>query len=319
MSVRGREVWLAAQVDDHVVWAHSADGGQTFGTAAAGRLAGGDLAAVDRRRPTAGHAYLAWIDTRDRFALDDLPQARALRRAAAGRGAGSASTRPRRPTTSRARSTTPGRRASPPAGKTVVLAWIDFHSYDWDVLARPPPATAAPRSATRTRSTSRPKANEALEASPHAAIAGAGPAGRLHRLAQAPDSAPRAELAVRHRARGMSASIRARSTAPGARHVNAFWPAVARRPRGALVAWQDMRRGVGEIRLARVGRSGVAPDRRSRGRRAATPGARRSPCAGSTGNRRLGGRPRRPVPDLHPPDAATLQCRVARERRPPTK
>jgi hypothetical protein len=41
----------------------------------------------------------------------------------------------------------------------------------------------------------------------------------------------------------------------GTRHVSAFSPAVAAAPRGALVVWQDMRRGVGDIRIAHIVRS----------------------------------------------------------------
>ena len=95
----------------------------------------------------------------------------------------------------------------------------------------------------------------------------------------------------------------------GPRPVNAFSPAVAPAPRGALVAWQDMRRGVGDIRVARIVRSQPYTGRTRRidghgptGQRLA-PGDRRRLQAG---DRRLGGRARRALPDLRPPDAATL-------------
>ena len=150
VSVRGNEVWLAAQVGDHVVWTHSTDGGRRFD----------NQHAVDSPaetwRPsiaatTAGRAYLAWIDTRERFTLDDLPQAGLYGAAASCRVRRSASTPPRRRTIWRRRSTTPGRRASPRAAAALIVTWIDFHSYDWDVRSRYSP-TAAPRSrARRTR------------------------------------------------------------------------------------------------------------------------------------------------------------------------
>ncbi len=193
VSIRGREVWLAAQVDDHVVWAHSGDGGQTFGTQQPV-----DSPAETWRPSVAatagGAAYLAWIDTRDRFALDDLPQAGLYgARLPAGTPARLDSTAP---PDDLARTLDNAWAPSVAArGKTVVVAWIDFHSYDWDVRA----TSSGDRGATFGHENPvnvTPKAIESLEASPHAAIGRDGPAGRVHGLAQVAELRPRAELAL---------------------------------------------------------------------------------------------------------------------------
>ena len=203
--------------------------------------------------------------------------------------------------------------------QAVVMAWIDFRSYDWDV----PRATSSGRRrhvrARRTRSTSRPKAIRVARGLAARGDRGDGPAGRVHGLAQVADSAhaPSSlyDIAL-HGFGDHSDKIDGTGTA----HVNAFSPAVARRPRGALVAWQDMRRGVGDIRIARIGRrvtGTLAPDRRPRPGRA-TPGARRSPSSqarrSSPGRTTATARPRSTSAGCRYPSS-----RVARERRPPTK
>lgn len=249
VSIRGREVWLAAQVDDHVVWARSGDGGQTFGA----------QQPVDSPAQTwrpsvaatgAGTAYLAWIDTRDRFTLEDLPQAglygARLPAGAAARLDSTAAPDDLARTLDNAWAPSVAAR-----GRNVLVAWIDFHSYDWDVRAR----YSSDRGATfgsENPVNVTPKAIESLEASPHAALGAKGPLIAFTDWRKSPSSAraPSSLYDIELEAFGDHPR---KIDGTGASHVSAFWPAVAAVPRGALVAWQDMRRGVGDIRLARVG------------------------------------------------------------------
>jgi hypothetical protein len=250
VSVRGSEVWLAAQADDHVVWTRSADGGRTFEPQRPVD------SPAETWRPSiaatgAGAAYLAWIDTRDRFTLDDLPQA-ALYGARLPSGA-PARLDSTAPPDDNARTLDNAWAPSVAArGRAVVVSWIDFHSYDWDVRS----TYSADRGASFGRESPvnvTPKPYESLEASPHAAIGADGPLIAFTDWRKTPDSARRPSSLYDIALQSSGSRHPRKIDGTGTGHVNAFSPAVAAVPRGALVAWQDMRRGIGDIRLVRVG------------------------------------------------------------------
>jgi len=243
VSVRGSEVWLAAQVDDHVVWTRSADGGATFE-----REHSVDSPAETWRpsiaATTAGGAYLAWIDTRDRFTLDDLPQAGLY-------GVQLPAGSPQRldstaPPDDLARTLDNAWAPSVAARENrILVSWTDFRSYDWRIYARQSFDGGAVFGQEKAV-TDTPPAEEALDASPRS-IAGtslvAYTAWRKSGLS-AHTPSPLYDIRV-----GVPGGYSSQLDGGGRRSVNAFAPAVA----GDYVAWQDMARGTGEIRLARRG------------------------------------------------------------------
>jgi hypothetical protein len=254
-------VWLAAQVDDHVVWTRSTDGGATFEPQHAVD------SPAETWRPSiaatgAGTAYLAWIDTRDRFTLDDLPQA-ALYGARLPDGV-AARLDSTAPPDDLARTLDNAWAPSVAArGNAVVVSWIDFRSYDWDVRAR----SSADRGATfgpEGPVNLQPKAIESLEASPHTAIGRGGPMVAFTDWSKSPRSARRPS-SLYDIALDMPGGRPRKVDGTGTRHVNAFWPALAAVGADALVAWQDMRRGPADIRIARVAH-GIGRSRRIDGR-----------------------------------------------------
>jgi hypothetical protein len=134
----------------------------------------------------------------------------------------------------------------------VLVTWIDFHSYDWDVRARESGDGGTSFGGERPVNV-QPRAIETLEASPHAALGPSGAFVAFTDWRKSPASA-RTPSSLYDVALASPGGHPRKVDGTGSRHVNAFWPAVASAPGGgALVAWQDMRRGVGEIHIARVG------------------------------------------------------------------
>jgi hypothetical protein len=249
VSVRGSEVWLAAQVDDHVVWTRSSNGGRTFARQSAVE------SPAETWRPSIaatvpGSAYLAWIDTRDRFATEDLPQAALYgARLPAGEPTRLDSTAP---PADLARSLDNAWAPSVAAhGANLLVSWIDFHAYDWDVRARGSGDGGATFGAEQAINR-QPKDIESLEASPHAAFGSHGPFVAFTDWSKTPGPASRPSPLYDVALAGPGGRPR-KVDGTGGRHVNAFSPALALAGGDALVAWQDMRRGVGDIRLALVG------------------------------------------------------------------
>jgi hypothetical protein len=249
VAVRGNEVWLAAQVDDHVAWVRSSDGGRTFAAPQAVD------SPAETWRPSiaatgSGTAYLAWIDTRDRFTLDDLPQAglygARLPGGAPVRLDSTAAPDPLAQTLDNAWAPSVAAR-----GTNVLVTWIDFHSYDWDVRARGS-ADAGATFSSEQAINEQPPAEESLDASPHAALGPHGPLVAYTDWTKSDASARRPSplYDIYLRAGGRPRKV----DGTGARSVDAFWPAVAAAGNGdAIVAWQDMRRGTGDIRITRAG------------------------------------------------------------------
>jgi Carbon-nitrogen hydrolase len=242
VSVRGNDVWLAAQVDDHVVWTRSADGGKTFE-----RQHSVDSPAETWRpsiaATTAGNAYLAWIDTRDRFTLDDLPQAGLY-------GARLPDDAPQRldstaPPNDLARTLDNAWAPSVAAREQGVrVVWTDFRTYDWRIYARMSldgGTTFGPEKAV----TDTPPAEEALDASPHALAGSPIVAYTAWRKSGRSAHTPSPLYDIRI---GAAGSYSKQVDGGGTRSVNAFSPAVA----AGYVAWQDMARGTGAIWLARL-------------------------------------------------------------------
>jgi hypothetical protein len=247
VSARGSEVWLAAQVDDHVVWTHSADGGRTFEPQRSV-----DSPAETWRPSIAatvpGSAYLAWIDTRDRFTLDDLPQAGLY-------GAQLPSGAPQRldstaPPNDNARTLDNAWAPSVAGnGPGVLVSWIDFRTYDWRVYARQS-LNGGTSFDQEKPVTDTPPAEEALDASPRSIPGSRLVAYTAWRKSGLSAHTPSPLYDIRL---GVAGGYSKQIDGGGRRSVNAFAPAVARHKTASYVAWQDMTHGTGAIWLARLG------------------------------------------------------------------
>ena len=247
VSVRGNEVWLAAQADDHVVWTRSADRGRSFEPQHAVD------SPAETWRPsiaatTPGNAYLAWIDTRDRFTSDDLPQAGLYgARLPDGTPQRLDSTAP----PNELASTLDNAWAPSVAARDhrILVSWTDFRSYDWRIYGRQSFDGGAVFGQEKAV-TDTPPAEEALDASPRSVPGSSIVVYTAWRKSGLSAHTPSPLYDIREGAMG---SYSRQVDGDGKRSVNAFSPAVAVAKRAAYVAWQDMARGTGAIWLARLG------------------------------------------------------------------
>jgi hypothetical protein len=247
VAVRGSEVWLAVQVDDHVVWTRSTDGASTFEPQQAVD------SPAETWRPSiaatgAGTAYLAWIDTRDHFTLDPLPQAAVYGERLPGGAAVrlDSTAAPNQLAQTLDNAWAPSVAANDGA---VHVSWTDFRTYDWRIYARRSfdgGVTFEPERAV----TDTPADEEALDASPRS-IAGS-PLVAYTSWTKSAASARRPSPLYDIRL-GSPGGYSSRIDGDGARFASAFAPAVAVGKATAYVAWQEMARGVGDIWLARLG------------------------------------------------------------------
>src|SRR5204862_3800549 len=85
-----------------------------------------------------GAAYVAWVDERDRFAEDGLPRADVYGANVGETGPGAPVKLDTAPTTSDLAAKLDNDWAPSVAagGSRVVVAWLDFRAYKWDVLRR---------------------------------------------------------------------------------------------------------------------------------------------------------------------------------------
>ena len=233
--------------------------------------------------------HAAFVDERHRFADGGAPQA-GLHYTRVRRGAPEASRRldspgPRPLAARLDNSWAPSVAAR---GDRVLVAWIDFRNYDWDVFSRESSDRGASFGAERqvNDAPSDPGAgdgeNEALDDSPQAVLTAAGP------LVAFTDWRKRASSEARpHSAYDTFVSAPGgpnRQADPhGGRQVSTFAPAACPAGRDLLVAFQDASRGQNDVRIARM-RGGA---RRGRARRVDDAGRRggnawrpRLACAG---------------------------------------
>jgi hypothetical protein len=143
------------------------------------------------------------------------------------------------------------------AGRRVMVTWIDFAGYDWDVWSRTSADGGATFAAQR-RVNDTPDAREALDDTPRGVFTDRGPLVAFTDWRKR-DSAARTP----HRLHDVTVAAPGRSNrqadGAGGAQVSAFAPAIVAQPGGgALIAWQDHRRGPGDVLLARVrnGRAG---------------------------------------------------------------
>ena len=257
-----RRVWVVWQADRHGVpraYVASASRGHAFGP----RHPLGPGTAPEWRPTVAatgrGRAVAAWIDESARSADDARRQAHVLAAPLTARGAGAAR---------RIDHGTPAAEAAKldhawapdlaARGRRTLLTWVDFHTYDWRVYARPS-RTAGASWGPEREVTDTPAAHESLDDAPDAAL---GPAGSVvtwtdyrFRPTLAPN--PLYDVAAAH-----PGATNHRVDAPGPRQTDAVSPAIAPDGDGFAVAWQDHAAGPGRIRLTRVDAAGHPRGRR---------------------------------------------------------
>ncbi len=252
-------VWLAWQSDatgvPRIRAAVSDDGGRSFRPAWPQGAAG---PAVRQWRPSIaagerGRAVIAYVDERATADDDGVPQAhiRLARTSAAG------SQRldllpPVRLAAKHDNAWAPHVAAS---GRRVLVTWVDFHTYDWDVWARES-RDGGVRFGPERQVNDAPADDEALDDTPRAAFTSAGALVAFtdwrKRASAATQPHPLYDVyASRPGARNRQAD------GNGAAQVDSFAPALAAVPGGALVAWQDHRRGPGAILIRRLSPAGA--------------------------------------------------------------
>jgi hypothetical protein len=248
MGARGR-VWLAMAERRGVVavWT-SHDGGRRFGNGWEASPGQGRQLAPSIAATTGGNAYLAWIDERGR-----QPDGSGLARAAVY----GAPVRDNRVGTPRLLDTAPAKVADAKSldndwavsagsrGRAVTVAWADFSTYDWRIVARSSRDGGRRFGALRTISAN-PADREALDDAPSVAVGRRGAHVAWTNYTKAPtlDPAPSYQVALDRR------------MLAGDAHAIAVNPALALTPSGTpLVAFQDHADGVPAIRLSAGGRS----------------------------------------------------------------
>ncbi len=201
-----------------------------------------------------GTAYLAWVDERTRFEGEDLPQAGLWGTRLTREGADGAVRLDRTDGVAPLAAALDHAWAPSVAarGGHVLVSWIDFRDYDWDVVARQSADGGRRFGAERTVNPT-PKDVEALEDTPQAALTAVGrPVVAYTDWFKDAASASRPSRLYDVQVAGLTDDP-VQADDHGAAHVSTFAPALAMTRTGdALVAWQDMAAGAAQIRLTRL-------------------------------------------------------------------
>lgn len=255
LNARGRVTvaWVdRSSGSERVYFSRSADGGRRFGPPRAIAPSGGAQwkPALAAGRGRTVHAV--WIDERTRHADGGLPQAgvwysrlpEPARRLDGGTPAPLA--------TKMANAWAPSVAAS---GNGVLVSWVGFLRYDWDVfsrLSRDGGATFG----SKTDVNDTPAADEAIDDSPRAAFAGRTPlvAWTDWRKRDSASLAPHQEYDTYL---GTAGARNRRVDPYGRRQLSTFSPSICGLPGGdALVAFQDAGSGQNDVRITRMRRNG---------------------------------------------------------------
>jgi hypothetical protein len=232
-----------------------------------------------------GHAVVVWVDERSRFAADDLPQAGIYE----ARIDGSVVSAPQRldrldgvdpfaATLDNAWAPSVAAR-----GGHILVSWVDFRSYVWNVDARESAdggvTFGAERQINRT-----PTASEAIEDTPRSAISSAGKPLVAYTDWFADDESHARPSRLYDTDLSGLGPVPLQIDGKGGAHVSTFAPALAPLGGGALVTWEDHSRGIGRIYAARVTAGGTAgPQKRVDDAAATTDGTARPAIAVGSG------------------------------------
>jgi hypothetical protein len=245
-------VWLAWQEGERVRYATSR-GGRRFG--APREIAAGD---APQWRPAiaalrGGGAFAAWVDERTPVAAE-----RGLREAGVfgGRVGGEARRLDEAAPVTLAASMNHAWAPDVAArGDTVLVTWTDFSRYDWDVLARVSTDRGATFAPEQTLNDT-PDADEALDDTPRATFLDGRPWVTWTDFRKRESSAREPHQLYDVFGSGIGGAD-AQIDAHGAAQLEAFAPTAATlRDGSVLVAWQDHRRGPGDVVARRVRRGG---------------------------------------------------------------
>jgi hypothetical protein len=251
---------------ERVYLSRSGDGGRRFGPPRP--LDGSPPAGVAQWRPALAQGagdtvHAAWIDERERFADGGLPQAGLFYARVTGGTPES------------------GRRldgGGPPAalaakldnawapsvavrGGRVLVSWLDFRNYDWDVFSRTS-EDGGGSFAPEVTVNDTPSGDEALNDSPRAALLSGGPLVAWTDWRKRDSSASRPHSAYDTYSAVPGGPNRQVDPHSG-RQVSTFSPAICSLGKDALIAFQEALHGQNDIRIVRM----LGGTRRSRTRR----------------------------------------------------
>lgn len=253
---RATIAWVDRSTDrERVYFAQSTDGGRTWGSPRA--LDGSPPRGVAQWRPALAHGrgdvvHAAFVDEREVSADDALPQAH-LFYARIRDGAPEAARRLDQgdpdPLAARADHSWAPRVSA--RGERVLVTWLDFLRYDWDVFARESTDGGA-SFADQADANDTPAADEALNASPDAALGGSKPFVAWtdwRKRDSAADSAHQQyDIFV-----ATPGAKNVRADGHGTRPVSAFSPSIcATGGDDALVAFQDASRGQNDVQAVHL-------------------------------------------------------------------
>lgn len=252
-------LWIAFERSDRALVSSSDDGGRTWAVPLALPAVGG----APQHKPAvaatgAGRAFVAWVDHRVRSPSDNLPQA-GLFASTVTRAAGA--TEPQRLDRTGATFALAAEldHAWAPTvaarGSRLVVSWVDFRAYDWDVVARESDDAGASFGLER-QVNAQPDPLEALDDQPAAVITAGSAGGPLVAFTDwsNPASSAREPSALYDTRVARLGRAPRQVDGDGGAHVSTFNPALAALPAGdAVAAWQDTRAGVGRIEVGRVG------------------------------------------------------------------
>lgn len=244
-----------------VLFARSGDGGRTFAPPVP--IDASPAAGVAQWRPAlaAGPGdlvHVAWIDERTAHPDGGLPQAGLwYTRIRAGRPEGARRLDDGTPVPLALKLDNAWAPTVAARGREVLVSWIDFQGYDWDVLSRLS-TSGGDEFAGAVPVNDTPAADEALNDSPSAVLAPSGPlvAWTDWRKRQTPDATAHPAYDI-HVARPGGANRQV--DGHGARPVSAFAPSACVSRGRVLVAFQDASAGQNDIRLADVADGRAAP------------------------------------------------------------
>jgi hypothetical protein len=256
LGARGRATiaWVdRSSGRERVHFAQSGDGGRTWGAPRPLDPASPAGAAQWRPALAAGRGDLvhaAFVDERERSADDDIPQAHLYY----ARIRGGAPEPARRldqgePDSLAARSDNSWAPRVSARADRVLVTWIDFLHYDWDVFARES-ADAGETFADQRDLNDTPAADEALNDTPEAALGGTKPfvAWTDWRKSQSSATTPLRQYDTFVATPGAG---NVQADPYGARPVSTFAPSLcATASDDALVAFQDSSRGQNDVRVA---------------------------------------------------------------------
>ena len=203
-------------------------------------------------RGSDGTIHAAFIDARTRFSDAPLPQAGVYyTRIANGAAEPARRIDGGRPAPLAAKLDNAWAPAIAVRGPSVLVTWIDFMHYDWDVLSRL--STDGGRTFERqVNSNLEPEDVESLSDSPKPVFTTGGPFiawTDFHKRESVKAAHP---LYDTYLARPGAEPVQA--DPHGGRHVSTFWPSVCASGGDVLVAFQDSSAGVPHVRVARVRR-----------------------------------------------------------------